>query len=77
LKPSDCGNFEGCNAPICPLDPDWGERVYLRDEATCMHQKDLVRGNKRWGYSKLLLSEVGRQHLKIVSKYPAIMRSLE
>ena len=74
FKPSDCDNFERCNAPICPLDPDWRERVYLRDEPTCMHQKDLVRGSKRWGYSKLLLLEVGRQHPKIIAAYPTFFR---
>src|SRR5688572_7286949 len=43
-SPSDCDRFLRCNAPICPLDPDWRLRVAFRSEATCFYLLEAVKG---------------------------------
>lgn len=30
-----CPKFHHCNAPLCPLDPDWRERSMLQGENLC------------------------------------------
>ena len=76
FKSSDCDNFERCNAPICPLDPDWRERVYLKGEAICKYQKNLSRGILGGSIAKELLSEVYRQHPKILAAWSPIFKKL-
>ena len=42
--PFHCKKFSTCNAPICPLDPDWAKRAMIRNEGICYYLKDAVRG---------------------------------
>ena len=35
----DCPNFNTCNAPKCPLDPDINTRIKYADEDKCKAQK--------------------------------------
>ena len=77
MEPADCDRFFECNAPICPLDSDWKERVYLKGEAVCKYQKNLSRGILGGSISKELLSEVYRQHPKILGKFPLILTKLK
>ncbi len=39
----DCPKFEGCPAPICPLDPDWKLRVYRKGEPICFYLLEYVK----------------------------------
>ena len=38
-----CPKFDSCNAPICPLDPDWERRNYLKGEATCVYLREIAK----------------------------------
>lgn len=35
IKMEDCPKFCGCDAPLCPLDPDWDKRKMLQGENLC------------------------------------------
>ena len=35
----DCGQFETCNAPMCPLDPELSRKVWFPDEKICTSKK--------------------------------------
>jgi len=37
----ECPRFSKCSAPICPLDPDWTERVYIEGEEKCTMQRSV------------------------------------
>ncbi len=55
---TDCVKFEQCNAPICPLDPDWGERVWYGNEGICRYIRYRVQGRKTVSYPELWDSRV-------------------
>ena len=44
----ECPRFDGCNAPICPLDPDVLDRVHAKGEAVCHYLRLYVK-NALWG----------------------------
>ena len=44
----ECPRFEGCNAPICPLDPDVLDRVHAKGEAVCHYLRLYVK-RALWG----------------------------
>lgn len=44
VTPAECSKFEGCSAPLCPLDAEWQRRSYLKGEATCLYLRELVKG---------------------------------
>ena len=68
-QPTDCGRFSRCDAPICPLDGDWGQRVMIRNEAICKYLKDALRGRFPCTYPEGWDSGVAEA---ILSKYPHI-----
>ena len=37
----DCPRYKCCSVPICPLDPDWKKRVYLKGEPKCTMEKNV------------------------------------
>ena len=37
LRPHNCEKYPSCNANICPLDPDWRKRTYIKGEAICYY----------------------------------------
>jgi hypothetical protein len=38
-----CLKWEKCNAPICPLDPDWNKRVFNSEDAVCFYMTEAVK----------------------------------
>ncbi len=52
-----CPRFDGCSAPICPLDPYQDERAYIADEPKCRLSRRvrlrLGRKLPRLGYTKM------------------------
>lgn len=42
-KPESCPKFLKCNAPICPLDPDWRTRVLFSEDPTCFYLTESVK----------------------------------
>lgn len=39
LKSIYCSFFERCSAPICPLDPDYKERIWYQNEEICQNRE--------------------------------------
>ena len=44
----ECPRFDGCNAPICPLDPDVLDRVHVKGDPACYYLRLYVK-NALWG----------------------------
>ena len=44
----ECPRFEECNAPICPLDPDVLDRVYIKGDPVCYYLR-LYAKDALWG----------------------------
>ncbi len=42
--PEACPRFGKCNAPVCPLDPDWQKRLHLPGEPTCHYLRLATKG---------------------------------
>lgn len=62
-----CPKFNTCAAPICPLDPLWEQRVWVKDERVCHYMRNPVRGSVRGAYTPLKGSLVPEA---ILDKYP-------
>ena len=45
---STCPRFNGCNAPICPLDSDVLDRVHVKGDPACYYLRLYVK-NALWG----------------------------
>lgn len=56
-----CSKFRGCDAPICPLDPDWPRRVMIQGENLCHY---LCEASKP-GASERFLNRHDREILMI------------
>lgn len=39
----DCARFDQCNAPICPLDPDWHLRKHHKGEPVCYLLREIAK----------------------------------
>ena len=44
----ECPRFEGCNAPICPLDPDVLDRAHVKGDPVCHYLRLYVK-RALWG----------------------------
>ena len=76
-----CPRFSRCNAPICPLDPDWRRRSHSGREAVCAW---LLEGAKpSWEavrgihISAELAEAIGRQAPDIIASHGAIRRTVK
>ena len=65
MNMENCPKFEGCSAPICPLDPNWRKRLHLKGARVCFYlcdaQKDgseAIFGGRGWGELYRLMVEV-------------------
>jgi hypothetical protein len=45
IAPSACPKWEGCNAPLCPLDPDLFKRVMHDGDAVCHYLIEAVKAD--------------------------------
>jgi len=42
-----CPKYDGCSAPICPLDPDWPRRVHRKGEPVCFYLLESAKPGAR------------------------------
>ena len=40
-----CPRFNKCEAPLCPLDPDWRARQMIKDERVCHYLSEVSKPN--------------------------------
>lgn len=59
-----CPKYQVCNAPICPLDPDWHKRKHLPADKACFYLLESAKTD-----SKAIFDSAGRGNL-----YEAIVR---
>jgi len=72
----DCKKYQGCNAPICPLDHDWVKRSMRSEDAVCFYLSEYVKGGAEarfrgrglgWLYDRIteVNSEIAAKHRRI------------
>ena len=65
-----CPRFHKCSAPICPLDTNWEQRIYLRGESVCFYLHEYVKN----GGKARLGGHISEKHLEAIEKcYPKII----
>lgn len=65
----DCPRWDGCSAPICPLDPDWRQCQHLAGERVCGMLCELV---KHGGQARLRARLSGMQVATLVRVAPQV-----
>lgn len=50
-----CPKFDGCSAPICPLDPDWSRRVHRKGEPVCFYLLESVKPGARARFERSMV----------------------
>jgi hypothetical protein len=76
-----CPRFDRCNAPVCPLDPQWPSSQHLKGEAVCGLLCELVKvgGKQRLEgtLSSDQLATLVREWPKVESRWSAIRSRLK
>ena len=77
----ECPRFDGCSAPICPIDPKWAERGCRKGEAVChfmrMHAKNALQGQKAGSVPEEMVETVVTVFQEICDRYAPLKTSLE
>lgn len=66
----DCPKWDGCNAPLCPLDPDAPLRRHLRGEPLCLWLRELVKEDGGATLARALAADAAAT---VAAMAPAIM----
>ena len=72
----DCPRFDACEAPICPLDPDKYESVYLKGEKTCHFMRAYSRG-ETGTIPAHIMESLGKHYLPLLAQYGPLKRRIE
>jgi len=67
LRPYDCPKYKSCNAPICPIDPGWFSRTYIKGESVCFYMMEAQKPQARCRFDGAIEGEI----------YQAICRVIE
>lgn len=70
--PRACPKFQQCNAPLCPLDPEWQNRKHLKDEKCCLYLLESCKANAKAIFTDAGLEEL---HEAISAVKPAMIAS--
>jgi hypothetical protein len=60
IQPSQCPKFERCNAPLCPLDPDWRQRGFFKGEAICFYMLEAQKPRARCKFMGAIEGQIYR-----------------
>ena len=76
----ECPRFEGCNAPICPLDPDVLDRVHAKGEAVChylrLYVKNALGGLKTGSVPANLTIRIAAAYSQLTARYGPLKDAL-
>lgn len=76
-----CPKFEGCSAPICPIDPDMEKRTHLEGEKVCFYlteySKPTARPILRAGLTEELFEAIEEGYPKVITLSGPVRRQLE
>ena len=67
-----CPRFDGCNAPVCPLDPDWPRAQHLPGERVCLWLREAV---KPGGMARIAHAATDEIAVTVAEALPAILAS--
>ena len=80
MQPEDCRKFEGCAAPVCPLDADRLNRSHRRGERVCLYLREHAKPGGIAVLGGVLSGEmyeaIRRAYLDIVARYSHLRRAL-
>ncbi len=51
MTPRDCPKYDGCSAPICPLDRDWHRRAVDTGDPVCAYLRETAKPNIAAAYA--------------------------
>ncbi len=68
--PVVCPKWNGCNAPICPLDPEMHLRSHCKDEPVCFYLREYV---KPGGKGRIGSGLTGKHAEAIAEAYPIVI----
>jgi hypothetical protein len=78
---TSCPKFLRCNAPICPLDPDWQLRKHLPGDPVCGLAQEVVKDGSEARLSSNVsgetLAEVLRVLPEMTSRWGRIKSAVE
>ena len=76
----DCPRFDRCSANICPVDPEWPMRSYIKGEAVCFFVLEAVKPGAQARFLGSTAEELYRVACKItpklLSRYAPMRRPL-
>jgi len=76
----DCPKFESCNAPICPLDPDWELGSHFDVDKVCYYlteySKEAARPLLRGGLAAEHYEAIVRLYPEIIDRHTPIKKQL-
>ena len=77
----ECPRFEGCNAPICPLDPDVLDRVHVKGDPVChylrLYVKRALWGLKTGSVPANLTIRIVAVYSRLTARYGPLKYALE
>lgn len=80
LIPNDCPKFSHCTAPICPLDPEWASRTYLKGEGVCFftleHVKPGARARFQGSTAEQIYDAISDVLPSMIARYAPLKRAL-
>ena len=76
----ECPRFFGCNAPVCPLDPNALDRAHLKGEAVChylrLYVKNAFCGLKPGTLPANLAIRVVESYPRLIARYVSLKKAL-
>lgn len=60
LRPCNCPKYQSCNANICPLDPGWFNRTYIKGEPVCFYMLEAQKPKARCRFQGTIEGEIYR-----------------
>lgn len=80
MEPNDCPRFDGCSAPICPLDKDYLKRAHLKGERSCGYLREYAKPHARAILKGVIPAEqfqaISEAYSNIVNQYNPLKKQL-
>ncbi len=80
MKLTDCPKFNGCSAPVCPLDPGHLKTAHLPGERACLYLREALKPGGEARLMGVLPREQAERVLQalpeILSRYGSLRRAL-
>lgn len=74
LSPHLCPRYSKCSAPVCPLDPQWAQRVMHRSDPSCLFLSEAV---KEGAEERFRMSSNEVMFQRIAEVLPSMIASVE